>query len=42
VLYALHGPSCYELALAILRDAHHAQDAVQEAFVHFDVPTHSK
>lgn len=33
VLYALHGPSCYGLALAVLRDAHHAQDAVQEAFV---------
>lgn len=33
VLYALHGRSCYGLALAVLRDAHYAEDAVQEAFV---------
>jgi len=33
VLYALHGRSCYGLALSVLRDAHHAEDAVQEAFV---------
>ncbi len=32
-LYALHGPTCYGLALAVLRDALDAEDAVQEAFV---------